>query len=139
MDKNRSLTGTSGYCWFNGQLLTTLKNIELKVSGNFEEQNFCGDTGTYNVFTGWNGEGTITTSKVDSTVLKLVANAYKTGNMPDIKIITKLTDTATGKSERASVSGVVITEFMLAKFENKGLIEEEVPIKFSDYDILETL
>ncbi|HEY5582925.1 MAG TPA: phage tail tube protein [Ruminiclostridium sp.] len=135
----KTLTGNSGNVWVNGKLASTIKSIELKVTGNFEEQNFCGDLATHNVYTGWSGEGSMTWSKVDSTVITLLADAYKTGVMPDIKIITKLTDKSTGKAERAAVSEVVLTEFFLAKFEAKALIEEEIPLKFSEYDILETL
>lgn len=138
-EKNRVLTGSTGNVWVNGQLLATLKGIELKVTGNFEEQNFCGDFATHSRYTGWNGEGSVKFGKVDSTVIKLVADGYKTGNMPEIKIITKLTDKATGKSERAAVSNIVLTEFFLAKFEAKALIDEEVPLKFSDYEVLETI
>lgn len=139
MAENKTLTGNSGNVWFNGKLVSTIKSIELKITGNFEEQNFCGDNGTYNVYTGWSGEGSMTWSKVDSTVIVLLADAYKTGVMPEIKIISKLTDKATGKSERSAVSDVVITEFFLAKFEAKALLEEEIPLKFSQYEVLETL
>lgn len=136
---NKVLTGNSGNVWLNGQLLAQLKSIELKVTGNFEDMNFCGDSSTHSKYTGWNGEGTITMYKIDSTVLKLIAKAYQTGIMPDIKIITKLTDNNTGKSERVAVSGITITEFTLAKFEAKTNIEEELPVKFSKYEILDTI
>lgn len=136
---NRVLTGASGYVWVNGKLLSQLKSIELKVTGNFEELNFCGDNSTYNRYTGFTGEGTITLQKIDSIVLDLVGESYITGVMPEIKIVTKLKDKATGKSERVAVSDVIITEFMLAKFEAKALIEEEVPLKFSKYEILEKI
>lgn len=136
---NKILTGNSGNVWMNGKLLSTIKSIELKVTGSFEEVNFCGENATHNRYTGWSGEGTMTWGKIDSTVLKLLAEAFKTGNMPDIKIITKLTDKTTGKSERAAVSNVVLTEFFLAKYEAKTPIDEEIPLKFSDYEVLETI
>lgn len=136
---NRVLTGSGGNVWINGKLLAQVKAIELKVSGNFEELTFCGDNSTYNRYTGFTGEGTITMQKIDSTVLDLIGDAYLTGVMPDIKIITKLTDKATNKSERVAVSDVIITEFMLAKFEAKALLEEELPLKFSQYEILEKI
>ncbi len=139
MDANKILTGNSGNVWLNGKLISTIKSIELKISGNFEEVNICGDNATYNKYTGWSGEGTMTWNKVDSSGIKLLADAYKTGVMPDIKIITKLTDKSTGKSERVAVSQVVLTEFSLAKFEAKALIEEEMPLKFSNYEVLETI
>jgi hypothetical protein len=59
--------------------------------------------------------------------------------MPDIKLISSLTDAATGKSEKTSIEGVTITEFMLAGFENKKMIEEEFPFKFGDFDPIETI
>jgi hypothetical protein len=139
MDVNKILTGSSGNVWFNGKIASTIKSIELKVTGNFEEVSVCGDYGTHNKYTGWNGEGSMTWGKIDSTVVKLMADAYKSGNMPDIKIISKLTDKSTGKAERVAVSNVVLTEFFLAKFEAKALIDEELPLKFSDYEVLETI
>ena len=139
MDANRILSGSSGNVWLNGKLLAQIKSIEAKITGNFEEVNFVGDYATYNAYTGWSGEGTLTLQKIDSTVLKLVGDSFKTGIMPEIKIVTKLTDKNTGKSERTSISDVVITEAMLAKMENKALCEDEIPYKFSDYEILETI
>lgn len=139
MNANKVLTGSSGNVWVNGKLLAQVKSIELKVTGNFEEVSFVGDNATYNKFTGWTGEGTLTLQKIDSTVVDLVAEAYLSGVMPDIKIVTSLTDKATRKAERAAVSDVVLTEFMLAKFEAKTLAEEEVPLKFSKYQVLEKI
>lgn len=136
---NRILTGNTGNVWLNGKLLSTIKSIELKVTGNFEEMDFCGDNATHNRYTGWSGEGTMTWGKVDSTILLLLADAYKKGIMPDIKIISKLKDNSTGKSERTAISEVVLTEFFLAKFEAKTPIDEEIPLKFSDYELLEAI
>lgn len=136
---NKILTGNTGNVWLNGQLMSQVKAIEVKVTGNFEEMNFCGDSATHSKYTGWTGEGTLTMFKIDSTVIKLLGKAFKTGVMPDIKIITKLTDANTGKSERVAISGITITEFTLAKFEAKTNIEEELPLKFSDYEILDTI
>ena len=139
INQNRILSGRNGNVWLNGKLLAQIKSIEAKVTGNFEPVNFVGDYATYNAYTGWEGEGSVVMQKIDSTVLNLMAESFKTGEMPDIKFTTKLQDKSTGKSERVAISNVVITEFMLAKFENKALIEEELPFKFSDYEILETI
>ncbi|WP_321994829.1 phage tail tube protein [Clostridium butyricum] len=136
---NKILTGSSGNIWLNGQLMAQTKSIEAKITGNFEDINFVGDPSTHSKYTGWAGEGTLTMYKIDSTVIKLIGQAFKTGVMPDIKIITKLTDKNTGKSERVAISGITITEFILAKFEAKANVEEELPFKFTDYEILDTI
>lgn len=139
INQNRILTGSNGNVWLNGKLLAQIKSIEAKITGDFEDVNLVGDYATHSAYIGWTGEGTLVMQKIDSTVLVLMKDAYKTGEMPDIKITTKLLDKFTGKSERAAISNVVITEFMLAKFESKAPIEEELPFKFSDYEILETI
>ncbi len=139
INQNRILSGSNGNVWLNGKLLAQVKSIEAKITGNFEEVNFIGDYSTHHAYTGWSGEGTLVMQKIDSTVLSLMKDAYKTGELPELKIITQLKDNSTGKSERVAISNVVITELMLAKLENKALVEEEVPFKFSDYEVLETI
>lgn len=136
---NKVLKGSGGILWFNGQILSTLSKVEAKVKGNFEDVDFCGDNSTYSVYNGWSGEGTITIKKVDSAIWKLCADAFKSGVMPDIKLISSLTDASTGKSEKTSIEGVVITEFMLAGYESKKMIEEEFPFKFGDYEPIATI
>lgn len=95
---NKILSGNNGAMWFNGQELATLTKIEAKVKGNFDDVNLCDDNSTYQRYSGWSGEGTFTCKKIDSTVFKLVADAYKAGVMPDITIITRVTDKSTDKS-----------------------------------------
>lgn len=136
---NKVLQGKDGNVWVNGSLLATLSKIEVKVKADTEDVNFCGDNSTYTVFNGYSIEGTISCKKVDSTLLKIVAEAFKNGVMPDTKIITALTDKATGKSERTSIEGIIFTEFILACIEAKKMLEEEYPFKASSYDLLETI
>lgn len=133
------LHGNGGMVWFIGKKLATLQSAELKVTGDFEDFNVCGDPATYSVYNGFSGDGTLTYLKVDSDVLKLLVAAYKSGEMPDLTVVTRLTQKGTNKSERVSVSGVTVTEFMLAKFEKKSKVEEEIPIKFSDFEVLDTI
>lgn len=80
---NRILHGNEGTAWFNGKKLTTLQSIEAKVSGDFEDINVCGDPSTYRVYNGYSGEGTFTCFKLDSDVVALMAEAFRTGEMPD--------------------------------------------------------
>lgn len=139
INANRILSGSNGNVWLNGKLLAQLKSIEAKITGEFEDVSFVGDYATYSAYMGWVGEGTMVLQKIDSTVLSLVSNSFKTGVMPELKIVTKLTDKNTGNSERTSITNVVVTEAMLAKMENKALCEDEIPFKFSDYEVLEKI
>ena len=124
---NRILHGNEGTAWFNGKKLTTLQSIEAKVAGDFEDINVC------------SGEGTFTCLKLDSDVVAMMAEAYRTGEMPTITIITALSQKGTNKVERAALTDVTIDEFYLAKFEKKSKVEEEVPFKFGKFDLLESI
>lgn len=139
INQNRILSGSNGNVWLNGKLLAQVKSIEAKITGNFEDVNFVGDYTTHHAYTGWSGEGTLTMQKIDSTILNLMKDAYRTGKLPEIKIITQLKDTSTGNSERVAIKNIVITELMLAKLENKAMVEESVPFKFTDYEVIETI
>lgn len=139
VNTNRILKGSSGNVWYNGIKLATVLKIEAKVKGNFEDDSYCGDNSDYSIYNGWSGEGTITIRKTDSAIWKDVAEGYKTGIMPDIKIITALTDIVTKQSERVSIEKITITEFDLVSFESKKMIEASFPFKFSNYDVLETI
>lgn len=136
---NRILHGNGGAAWWNGKKLVTLQKAEAKVTGDFEDINVCGDPATYSVYNGYSGEGTLTVLKIDSDVLKELAEAYNSGEMPEIVVITSLTQKGTNKVERVSYSDIVVTEFMLANFEKKTKVEEEIPFKFGNFQVLETI
>ena len=136
---NRVLHSNQGNRWFNGKRLSTLQSVEAKVTGDFEEVNNCGDPATYRIYNGYSGEGTFTMLKIDSEVLKLMADAFQTGEMPTMTIITALEQKGTNKVERIAYRDVTIDEMYLAKFEKKSKIEEEVPFKFGHFEVLETI
>lgn len=136
---NRVLSGNEGEVYVNNELWADIESIELKVTGKFEDVNFLGDNRTYKKYTGWDGSGSVKCKKTHSRGIKIMGEAFKTGIMPDIKIVTKLKDSSTNKAERSSVTGVVFTEFFLAKMEAKALLEEELPLFFTDYESIETL
>lgn len=133
------LHGNGGTAYFSGKRLVTLQKCELKVTGDFEEVNVCDDPATYSIYNGYSGEGSLTYFKVDSEILKMMAKAFKSGIMPELSLVTRLHQPSTGQSERISVSGITVTEFMLANFEKKSKIEEEMPFKFSNFEVLEAI
>lgn len=138
-DPNKIMHGNGGAAWFNGKKLATLQSVEAKATGDFEDVNVCGDPVTYSIYNGYSGDGTLTWLKVDSDVLKLVAEAYRSGVMPEITVITAHTQKGTNKVERIAYSDIVVTEIMLAKFEKKSKTEMEMPFKFGNFQVLETL
>lgn len=133
------INGTFGRIWVNNQLWADCKSFEAKVTGEFEDVNIGGSLATHKKYMGWTGEGTIVCHKVDSKITKMLQKAFKTGAMPNIKIVGKLDDPACAGAERIEILDVTFTEFQLMKFATKELGEEEVPFAFSDYNLIDSI
>ena len=101
------LHGSCSEVFINGQRETLATKIEVKVTGDFEDATFCGDYGTFPIYNGYAVEGTLTGKKADSALEVAIAEGYRTGIMPDIVLMTSLTNPATRQAERWSVSGAV--------------------------------
>lgn len=136
---NQVINGTFGRIWVNNELWAECKSFEAKVTGDFEDVTFCDNLATHSKYMGWTGEGTIVCHKVDSKITKLLADGFKNGKVPEIKIVAKLDDPASFGAERVEILGVTMTEFTLMKFASKELGETEVPFKFTDYNMIDLI
>lgn len=135
---NGVISGNDCTVWINNEVWDDIKSFEYKITGEFEDINFLNDPRTYKKYNGFNGEGTLTLNKKQSRGAKILADAFKTGIMPDIKIVSKIFNQSTGTSERAVFSEIIFSEFG-GKFEAKGISEEELPFSFSDFEFIETM
>ena len=136
---NRLLRGQHAHIWFNGKELATVQKVEAKMEGNFEDINVCGDPATYSVYNGWSGSGTLEYLKFDTEIMKLVAQSFVSGEMPECEMVTLLENESTGKRERCRLGLVTFTEATILSFEKQTIITESVPFKFSDFEYLETI
>lgn len=136
---NDVINGTFGRIWVNNQLWAECTSFEAKVTGEFEDITFCDELATHSKYMGWTGEGTIVCHKVDSKITKMLKDGFKTGFMPEIKIVAKLDDPASYGAERIEILGVTFTEFQLMKFASREKGETEVPFKFTDYNTIDLI
>lgn len=139
MKANKLINGKFGRIWVNGILWAECESFESKVSGEWEDVSFCEEMGTQRKLMGFTGEGTITLKKMYSRGLNLLAEGFKTGNMPEVKIVGKLADPSAYGHERAEILGVTFDEMTLIKFTDKELQKEELPFKFADYNLLDKI
>ena len=137
--QSKVLHGSCSEVYINGVRDVLATKIEVKVTGDFEDGAFCGDYGTFPIYNGYAIEGTLTDKKTDSTLEVAIVEGYRTGVMPDIVLITALTNPTTKQVERWSVSGVVFTEVALANIEAKKAVERELPFKAETYKNLEAI
>lgn len=137
--QTQQLHGSCSEVYINGQRDELATKIEVKVTGDFEDQSFCGEYGTYPVYNGYSIEGTITDVKSTSTLETAILEGYRTGIMPDIVLMTSLRNPNTRQAERWSISGVVFTEVALANIEAKKAVERELPFKAERWTSLEAI
>lgn len=137
--QTKVLHGSCSEVYINGVRDVLATKIDVKVTGDFEDGAFCGDYGTFPIYNGYSIEGTLTDKKTDSTLEMAIVEGYRTGVMPDIVLMTALTNPATRQVERWSVSGVVFTEVALANIEAKKAVERELPFKAETYKNLEAI
>lgn len=139
MADNKILRGSFGGVWLNNEELGNIKSFEAKVTLEYEDVDIIGDLGKHKRYMGFVGEGTMTLHKIDSSIAQLLNEGIQNGDLPEIKIIGKLDDPTAYGSERVELTGVTINELMALKFENKGLLEEEVPFSFSGFRFIDLI
>lgn len=136
---NRQINGSHGSIWVNKEKWLDIESFEATVNIDTEDVNMAEDLATHKKMIGWNGEGTITVKKVYSRGAALLADAVKSGVMPEVEIIGKLADPAAYGAERVWIGEVTFNSFTLLKFEQKTLLQEELPFNFADYEYLDLI
>jgi hypothetical protein len=136
---NKQINGTFGSVWVNGEKWLDIESFEAKVTIEYEDVNMSEDLATHKKFIGWTGEGAMTVKKVYSRGASLMANAVKTGRMPDVGLVGKLADPDAFGVERCAINEVTFNEFMLMKFEQKTLGTEELPFNFAQFDQIDKI
>ena len=136
---SRVINGTYGKVWVNGELWAEVDTFEAKVTVSYEDVNFAGEGATFKKATGWTGEGTMSIKKIYSRVQRAMAEQVRRGEYPRFEIVGKLEDPDAFGAERIALHDVTISEFMLLRFEQKALGNEDVPFAFSDYELIDSI
>lgn len=130
------MRGTYGRVWVNNEKLMMLSSFEGKVTGEYEDMDVAEEMGKIRSLVGWEGAGTLKYKKMDNDLAKTIAEGFRTGVLPDIKIVGELDDPGNSNATRVEFTGVTFDEVTLLAFEAKKVIEEEIPFKFSGYAYL---
>lgn len=139
MSANDTINGTFGSLWMNGIKFANIKSFESKLNFNYESVDIAEDAGEHQRYMGYAGEGTMTFNKVDSTVLDMLIEDIKAGKFPEVILIGKLQDSTGSQAERIQYNEVTFDSITLQKFEQKKLVEEEIPFKFASLDVLDKI
>lgn len=138
MDKvrgNRTLSGTWGEVWINGDKVFELSKIEMKTSTNREDVQIGIDVDSK--LTGLKGEFTLTTRKVFSRWTEHALELQK-GIDKRIQIVCKLADpdATGGQIERYSFDNCWLNDIPIINYEIGAIIEEEITGGFTPSDLI---
>lgn len=132
---NKTLTGTWGEVWVDGEKIWEFSKIEVKVTANREDVQL--DIDVDSKITGLKGEFTLGLKKVYSRYATVFEN-WKKGIDIRSQIITKLADpdAVGGQQERYSIDNCWFSELPLVTMEKGAIIEEEVSGGFTPTDMV---
>ena len=132
---NKTLSGTWGELWVDGEKVWEMSKVEAKVTANREDVQLGLDVDSK--MTGLKGEFTIVVKKVYSRYETVFEN-WKKGIDQRCQLITKLADPdAVGaQQERYSIDNAWFNELPLVNMEKGGIIEEEVSGGFTPTDMV---
>lgn len=137
MASNNYWTG-NGDLWLNEQTFEKVKSFECKAT--FEWEDVPDEMATERVLMGYTYEGQFSYRKTDKNcnmLLDTIFVEYIKGNVPDVSIVSKAYNKATGKTQRIKITGLTFDELTIQQFEEKSLGEIEVPFKASKVEILQ--
>lgn len=135
---NQYWNGSNGDLWVNDADWDKVKSFALKMILEWED--VPNGMGTDRVLLGYSYEGAFTYRKSDKNYNKaidLLFAEYAAGRVPDVSIVSKAYNKATGKRQRIKVTGITFDEVDLQNWEEKTVGEIEMPFKASDVEILE--
>ena len=131
---NKTLSGTWGELWIDGEKIFEFSKIEMKVTANREDVQIGLDVDSK--ITGLKGEGSYTVKKV-YTRAKAIVEKWQKGQDVRCSLIAKLQDPdAEGSQvERWACDNVWHNDLPVINWEKGGIIEEEVTIGFTPSDL----
>ena len=135
---NNYWNGSNGDLWVNDANWDKVKSFDLKMILEWED--VPNGMGTDRVLLGYSYEGAFTYRKSDKNYNKaidLLFAEYAAGRVPDVSIVSKAYNKATGKRQRIKVTGITFDEVDLQNWEEKTVGEIEMPFKASDVETLE--
>lgn len=139
MNANDTINGTFGSVWINGIKFANIKSFESKTNFSWEAVDIAEDPGEHQRYMGYTGEGTMTFNKIDSSIVDMLIDDIKAGKFPEVTVIGKIEDSARAQAERIQYNEVTFDSITLLKFEQKKLVEEEIPFKFASFDLLDKI
>ena len=138
-DEKRAISGSFGEVYLEGELVREATALKAEVQLEFQDVAMCGSLAKHQKVSGMNGNGTITMTKVNSRMARLLSDQIRAGKTPVFTIISKLDDPDAYGAERVVLKGVKFSSLMLADWSanNIGTITQN--FTFTDWEFLDMI
>lgn len=131
---SQQISGTFGKFYWDGLLIAEVEAFEAKVTPKREEVQI--DMDVDSKITGYSGEGTFTLKKFFTRGKDKMLEAWKKGEDPRAKFVSKVKDPNTKglQAETVTIDNVWFNELTLMQFEKGTVIKEEFSFGFTPSD-----
>lgn len=134
-DPQKTISGSQGECWCDGDYLDNAFGLQAKIKLTKQEVKMCKKMGKKYKVTGYEGSGTLKLSKRNSYMLKKLAKNLQQGKSTICQLVSKLDDPDVEGAERICIKDAMFDELELINWEDNKIVEENIPFTFSEYEI----
>lgn len=138
-DAKRAINGTFGYVYLEGELVREATALKSTVELQHLPVPMCGALAEHQKVSGLKGNGSVTMTKVNSRMAKLLSDYIKGGKTPTFTIISKLEDPDAFGAERIVLKGVQFSSLTLADWGTNKIGEITQPFTFTDWELLDLI
>lgn len=135
---NQYWNGSNGNLWVNDSTWDKVKSFDLKMMPEWED--IPDGMSTVRTLVGYSYEGSFSYRKSDSNynaAIDLLFREYSQGRIPNVSIVSKVFNRATGKTQRIKATGITFDELDLQSWEERAPGEVEMPFKAENVEILQ--
>lgn len=140
LDATKTINGSFGTCWHEGNWLTNVTGVEATVEIDKEEIKRAGTRWVGHKTMSITGTGTVKSYKLTTGFTKLIAQVLDDVSSPyTTELIVKLEDPESYGVERVRLKGVQFDSIPLVNYETGSIVEEELPFTFSGFEYLDEI
>lgn len=134
----RTINGTFGELWLDGEKIAECTACQLRVSKNKETVNFCGQFMSDSKATNGSGTGSLTLYHVDSGMIQKQAD-LQSGIDRRFTVISKLRDPDSYGAERVAAYNVSFDDLTLADWQAATVGTVTAAFTFSRYELMDQI
>ena len=135
----RTISGTHGKMFWDGELIFEVTSFEAKIKPNRETIAFAGDMIADSKLMSLEGEVTFKIKKVFSRGQIKLAQAFREGRDPRSQLVGVLSDPDAYGSERIVLNNVWFNDVTLMSFESGKISEDEFSGGFTDWSFADII